>query len=74
MKEIKILQLDITQQLRFVLPQDYVNWVRISNLETDVYILYQKIFKLIGLQLILQDNNSNILFDQNGNVLRPTRF
>jgi hypothetical protein len=33
MKEIKILQLDITQQLRFVLPQDYVNWVRISIYE-----------------------------------------
>ena len=31
MKEVKILQLDITQQLRFVLPQDYVNWVRISE-------------------------------------------
>ena len=30
MKEIKILQLQICDQLRFVLPPDYVNWVRIS--------------------------------------------
>ena len=30
MKEIKILQLQVNDQLRFVLPPDYVNWVRIS--------------------------------------------
>ena len=30
MKEIKILELTICDQLRFVLPPDYVNWVRIS--------------------------------------------
>ena len=31
MKEIKILQLQVDSQLRFILPQDYVNWVRISE-------------------------------------------
>ena len=29
MKEIKILQLTLDSQIRFVLPQDYVNYVRI---------------------------------------------
>lgn len=50
MKEIKILQLDVTNQLRFVLPPDYVNWVRISQMVNGVLHPYQKIFKLIGLQ------------------------
>ena len=30
LKEIKILELDVCDTLRFVLPPDYVNWVRIS--------------------------------------------
>ena len=29
-KEIKVLQLDVSDSLRFVLPPDYVNWVRVS--------------------------------------------
>ena len=29
-KEIKVLQLTVCENLRFVLPSDYVNWVRIS--------------------------------------------
>ena len=30
LKEIKILELQVCDTLRFVLPSDYVNWVRIS--------------------------------------------
>ena len=29
-KEIKILELSVADSLRYVLPSDYVNWVRIS--------------------------------------------
>mgnify|MGYP007000192322 CR=1 len=29
-KEIKVLQLDVNEQLRFILPSDFVNWVRVS--------------------------------------------
>ena len=71
MKEIKILQLDITQQLRFVLPQDYVNWVRISQFKNGgLYPLSENI-QTNWSSSYLQDNQSNVLFDQNGNVLRP---
>ena len=31
MKEIKVLQLDVGNNSRFILPADYVNWVRISQ-------------------------------------------
>ena len=30
MKEIKVLELSVCDQLRYVLPPDYVNWVRVS--------------------------------------------
>ena len=29
-KEIKVLELTVAENLKFVLPSDYVNWVRIS--------------------------------------------
>jgi hypothetical protein len=29
-KEIKVLELDVTDSLRYVLPSDYVNWVRVN--------------------------------------------
>ena len=35
-KEIKILQLDVTDQIRFVLPSDFVNWVRVSMYDNGV--------------------------------------
>ena len=71
MKEIKILQLDITQQLRFVLPQDYVNWVRISQYTNGCLHPLSEIIQTNWSSAYLQDNNSNILFDQDGNILRP---
>ena len=71
MKEIKVLQLDITQQLRFVLPQDYVNWVRISIYENGYLKPLTENIQTNWSSAYLQDNNSNILFDQDGNVLQP---
>ena len=38
-KEIKILELNVDSQLRFVLPHDYVNWVRISQYRNGFYFL-----------------------------------
>ena len=32
-KEIKVLELSVGELLRFILPQDYVNWVRLSMLD-----------------------------------------
>ena len=70
-KEIKALELSICDTLRFVLPSDYVNWVRIS-LYKDGYIrpLTENI-QLNSAQAYLQDNNCKILFDINGNILKP---
>ena len=70
-KEIKVLELSVVDSLRFVLPSDFVNWVRIS-LYKDGYLrpLTENI-QTISSDAYLQDNQGNILFDQFGNILRP---
>ena len=70
-KEIKVLELEVQSDCRFILPSDYVNWVRIS-LYKDGYIrpLTENI-QVNSALTYLQDNNNNILFDENGNALSP---
>lgn len=70
-KEIKVLQLSVDDTLRYILPSDYVNWVRV-NLYKDGYLrpLTENIQVLSSLAY-LQDNTGKILFDQNGNALSP---
>lgn len=70
-KEIKALELNVCNTLRFVLPSDYVNWVRIS-LYKDGYLrpLTENIQAMTA-NAYLQDNNCNILFDEQGNILEP---
>ena len=70
-KEIKVLELDVCEQLRFVLPSDYVNWVRISMFKDGwLYPLSENI-QTLSSKAYLQDNNCKILFDQDGNALEP---
>jgi len=71
MKEIKILQLDITLDLRFILPQDYVNWVRISVHKDGLLMPLTENIQTNWSGAYLQDHDANILFDQDGNVLKP---
>lgn len=71
MKEIKVLQLDVGSTLRFVLPSDYVNWVRISQYRNGVLFPLSENIQTTWSSAYLQDNNSNILFDQDGNALMP---
>jgi hypothetical protein len=70
-KEIKVLELTVDDTLRFILPSDYVNWVRV-NLYKDGYLrpLTENIQVLSSLAY-LQDQTGKILFDINGNALSP---
>ena len=70
-KELKVLQLTVDDTLRYILPSDYVNWVRV-NLYKDGYLrpLTENI-QILSSLAYLQDQTGTILFDQNGNALSP---
>ncbi len=70
-KETKVLQLDVCDRLRFVLPPDYVNWIRVSLWENGTLFPLTENIQVISSDAYLQDNDCRILFDINGNVLRP---
>ena len=71
MKEVKILELKICDQLRFVLPQDYVNWVRISLMHNGMLFPMTENIQTNWSGAYLQDHDCRILFDIDGNVLKP---
>jgi len=71
MKEIKILELEVGEDLRFIIPQDYVNWVRISLYSGGILYPLTENIQTNWAAAYLQDNNARILFDQDGNVLKP---
>lgn len=70
-KELKVLELTVDDTLRYILPSDYVNWVRV-NLYKDGYLrpLTENI-QVISSLAYLQDQTGKILFDQDGNALSP---
>ena len=71
MKEIKILQLQICDQLRFVLPPDYVNWVRISCYKDGVLQPLTENIQTNWSDAYLQDHECRVLYDAYGAVLKP---
>jgi len=70
-KEIKVLEMSVVHTLRFVLPSDFVNWVRVSLYKDGVLRPLTENIQTLSSNAYLQDNNGNILFDQNGNILQP---
>jgi hypothetical protein len=70
-KEIKILELEVGDKLRFILPSDYVNWVRISQYTDGVLRPLSENIQTNWSSAYLQDNDAKILFDENGNALKP---
>jgi hypothetical protein len=70
-KEIKVLELNVDDKLRFVLPSDYVNWVRISLYKDGWIRPLTENIQIMSSNAYLQDNAGRILFDQDGNILRP---
>ena len=71
-KELKILELDVCDTLRYVLPSDYVNWVRISLYKDGVLRPLTENIQTNWSSAYLQDNDCRILFDAEGNILKPS--
>jgi hypothetical protein len=70
-KEVKVLELTVADTLRFVLPSDFVNWVRISLYKDGWLRPLTENIQVMSSKAYLQDQSGNILFDQNGNILEP---
>lgn len=70
-KEVKVLQLTVADNLIFILPSDFVNWVRISLYKDGVLRPMTENIQTLSANAYLQANNGMILFDQNGNILQP---
>ena len=72
-KEIKALELDVCDTLRFVLPHDYVNWVRISLFKDGALFPLTENIQANSAKAYLQDNDCRILFDESGEILESER-
>lgn len=70
-KEIKILELNVCDTLRYVLPDDYVNWVRVSMYKDGLLRPLTENIQTNWSGAYLQDNECRILFDIDGNALKP---
>ena len=72
-QEIKAVALELSPQLNVVLPQDYVNYVRVSWLDDQGELHAMAENRNISLAAdYLQDNSYNLLFDNEGNILEGT--
>lgn len=70
-KEIKVLELTVSSNLIYVLPSDYVNWVRVSLYKNGYLRPMTENIQVLSSRAYLQDNQGYLLFDQNGNILEP---
>jgi hypothetical protein len=72
LKEIKVLEISICDDLKFVLPNNYVNYVRISLYKDGILRPLSENIQANYSNSYLQDNNCRVLFDEDGNVLEGT--
>tara|TARA_R110001632_G_scaffold225316_2_gene358225 strand:- start:602 stop:1528 length:927 start_codon:yes stop_codon:yes gene_type:complete len=70
-KETKVLELNVDDSLRYILPSDYVNWVRISMYKDGVLFPLTENIQVLSSNAYTQDDTGKILFDANGNILSP---
>lgn len=72
LRNIKVLELHLDDSLKMVLPPDYVNYVRISLLKDGVLFQLTENRTILSATAYLQDNNYDIIFDSNGEVVTGT--
>jgi hypothetical protein len=71
-RQVNVLQLDVADDLKFVLPPDYVNYVRVSLVwGGNLYPMYENTQANSATEF-LQDDQYQILFDDQGNALQGT--
>lgn len=72
LKNIKVIELEIGDDLKMVMPPDYVNYVRISMLKNGILFPLVENRTPMSATSYLQDNNLDIIFDINGEIVTGT--
>lgn len=70
-KQVKVLELDLNEDIQFVLPPDYVGWVRVSVYKNGVLRPLQENPRENSASAYLQSQDGRILFNESGEVLEP---
>lgn len=68
-KEVKALELEVFDNLTFVLPSDYVNWIRISLYKDGWLRPLTENIQVNSAQAYLQGSGGTLSFDGDGNVI-----
>lgn len=69
-KNLKVLELDVEDNLRFILPPDFVNWVRVNMYyDGGLYPLTENI-QIQSSVSFQQGADGSIVFDSDGNAVR----
>ena len=71
-REVRVLQLNIVDTLRFVLPPDYVNWVRVSMYRDGVIIPLTENIQTNTAKQYIQTSGGAITFDETGKAIEAT--
>lgn len=72
LKNIKKVEINLGDSLKMILPPDFVNYIRISiNIDGILYPLHEN-RQAMSATAYLQDNNNNIMFDMNGEIITGT--
>lgn len=71
-KSTRVLETTIGSDLKLVFPHDYVNWIRISKEENGTLFTLHENQSSFSAESYLKDNNNELLFDGNGEVLYGT--
>jgi hypothetical protein len=72
LKNIKVIELEMGDDLKMVMPPDYVNYVRISMLKNGILFPLVENRTPMSATAYLQDNNLDIIFDINGEIVTGT--
>lgn len=67
-KEVKVLEMEITETLKLVLPSDYVNWVRISMYKNGMLLLLHENRQAISSETY-EMSDGQLVFTDEGSVV-----
>ena len=69
LRNIKVIEQEMGDELKMVMPPDYINYVRISVLSGNVLLPLTENRRPMSATGYLQDNNLDIIFDADGEIV-----